>query len=154
MRVCRRCTRQISKGNKKLEEEQKTNEKKETKDKTQIAHTINKVNCTQMNQPNHPKNPTINLYTGFTCSSRLFVPRIVSRPQLFTPRRIGAWNPFWWCNIVLGARLTRIQLNALEALTKLLTHKNGKQAFTITVSPQKVAPSSACLKGILVIFDS
>ena len=80
------------KGNKKIGRRTKKM-KKETKDKTQIAHTINKVNCTQMNQPNHPNNSTINLYTRLRAVQHSLSPRIASGPQPFTPRCIETLNP-------------------------------------------------------------
>ena len=39
-------------------------------------------------------------------------------------------------------------------LTTLLTHSFWEQAFLVAILPRRAIPSSACLKGILVILNS
>jgi len=71
----------------------KKNQKEERKDKTQIIYKYNRVNYTQMNQPKHPNNSTISLYTRLPVVQDSLSPRIASTPQLFTLQCIETLNP-------------------------------------------------------------
>ena len=46
-----------------------------------------------MNQPNHPNNPIISLYTSLRAVQDSLSPQITSKPQLFSPRRVRTLNP-------------------------------------------------------------
>ena len=92
-------------------------------------------------------------------SSRNFVPMNDIQTSTFHPTmHQKPTNPTWClkckCIIIIGIGLLEFNSNHLLALTKLLTQRNWKASFPSSMPPQRVTPSSAYLKGLLVISDT
>ena len=117
------------------------------------------VNCTYSDQPKPPSNSSISLYTSIIGVSGHIIPKNGIQASAFTPQRMKILNLSWClvCKCIITLKLwpTKTKLNP-TSLTQatFLNGQHGKQAFPVAVLPQRVTPSSACLKGVPVISNS